>query len=328
MRKFISVCICIMMCIAMIAVSGCAGSKDENVKLGFGVHIDVTKASDANEDVNGQGGVVITAAAVTLDKNGKIVACAIDVADIEVSYTSAGLAIANDSFKTKYELGNEYGMKEYGNAAKEWYEQVDAFVNVAKGKTISEVKALVVNADKGNKEVVNAGCTITINEFVLAIEEACNNAVDSQATTKDAVKLGIATRQTCKDADGDQNGQNEIETTMFAAAVDSNGKITAAYTDSVQVDFAFDANGASLIDITKAVLSKCEQKDNYGMKEYGNATKEWYEQAEVFSDACIGKTAGDITSLMGDDNYGNADIKNAGCTVLVDGFVKAASKIG
>jgi hypothetical protein len=36
----------------------------------------------------------------------------------------------------------------------------------------------------------------------------------------------------------------------------------------------------------------------------------------------------EIAAMMGEDNYGTADLKNAGCTVLVNGFVKAASKIG
>ena len=63
------------------------------------------------------------------------------------------------------------------------------------------------------------------------------------------------------------------------------------------------------------------------MKAYGGAAKEWYEQADAFEALCIGKTADEITALMGEDNYGNADVKAAGCTILVNGFVKAAGKI-
>ena len=61
--------------------------------------------------------------------------------------------------------------------------------------------------------------------------------------------------------------------------------------------------------------------------EYGS-TREWYEHAAAFDAACLGKTAGEINGLMGEDYKGNADVQAAGCTIYVSGFVKAASKIG
>ena len=54
----------------------------------------------------------------------------------------------------------------------------------------------------------------------------------------------------------------------------------------------------------------------------------WLLQAGAFDAACIGKKAGEVSSLLGENGYGNADLKSAGCTVLVNGFVKAAAKIG
>ena len=64
------------------------------------------------------------------------------------------------------------------------------------------------------------------------------------------------------------------------------------------------------------------------MKAYAGAAKEWYEQAAAFDAACIGKTAGEVAGLMAEDGKGNADLQAAGCTITVDSFVKAASKIG
>ncbi|MBQ2806902.1 MAG: hypothetical protein IJF08_07620, partial [Clostridia bacterium] len=211
---------------------------------------------------------------------------------------------------------------------KEWFEQADAFMALVKGKTLAEVKALVAEGNKGNDEVMNAGCTIMINEFVLAIEKAVGNAVDSAATAEHTLKLGMYTEQTCKDASEDAAGQNKVETTMFAAAVDSEGKVVVASSDCAQIVFGFDAAGASTYDLTKAAQTKKEQGDNYGMVAYAGAAKEWYAQAAAFDAACVGKTASEIAGLMGSDNYGNADLKAAGCTILVNGFVKAASKIG
>ena len=334
MKKLLCIIISILMIASTLLFVGCnKDANDDNkntpaLKFGMGVYTTVSTASNAEADVEGQGKATVTVAAVLLDANGKVVACQLDTADNTVKYTSEGKAIANDAFKTKYEAGTDYNMKAYGGAAKEWFEQADAFESVVVGKTINEIKALVAEGDKGTSEVITAGCTIMIADFVNAIEKAIANVTDSNATANNTLKLGVYTEQTCKDAEEEKEGQNKLETTVFAAAVDANGKVVAATSDCVQINFTFDANGASTYDLTKAVSSKREAGDSYGMKAYGGAAKEWFEQADAFNAACVGKTASEITSLMGDDNYGNADVKTAGCTVLVNGFVKAAEKIG
>ena len=217
-------------------------------------------------------------------------------------------------------------MVTYGGAVKEWYAQADAFETVVKGKTLDEVKALVVEGNKGNSEVVAAGCTIMINEFVSAIEKAYNTAATSNVTANDTLKVTAATEQTCTDATEDKDGSNKVSTTVFASAVDANGKIVAASSDCVEVAFTFTTAGASTLDTTKAVLSKKEQGDNYNMVTYGGAVKEWYAQAAAFDAACIGKTPAEVAGLMAEDGKGVDTLKAAGCTIYVSGFVKAASK--
>ena len=332
MKKLLCVVLSVLMLLPAFAFTGCG--KEEALQFGLGVYTNVSKASSATEDTAGQGKVAITAAAVTVDAAGKIVACVLDTADITVSYTADGKAVANDGFKTKYEMGTDYNMVKYGGSAKEWFEQADAFESVVVGKTLDEVKALVADANKGTEEVINAGCTIMINEFVLAIEKAYNNAAASGVTAAHTLKLGTHTEQSAKDATEDKDGQNQIETTFFAAAVDAEGKVVAASSECVQVKFTFDAKGASTYDLSKTVLGKKELGAGYNMSAYGTdlngdgVVKEWFEQAAAFETACIGKTAAEIVSLMGDNNYGVADLQSAGCTILVNGLVKAASKIG
>lgn len=353
MKKILCLLLCIAMLVTTVAFVACGEKESETngtetnetesgtkenpetvtLKFGLGVIIDVSKATNADEDKNGQGKVAITGAAVTVDADGKIVACVLDTADITVEYTNDGKAVAKESFATKYEQGDGYNMKLYGGSAKEWYEQADAFCATVKGKTLSEVQALVADGGKGNDEVISAGCTISVSEFVLAVEKAYNNAVASDATADNTLKLGVNTEQSCKDATEEKDGQNQIETTFFASAVDANGKIVAATADCVQVKFTFDATGASTYDLSKAVSSKRESGANYGMSKYGNdlngdgVVKEWFEQADAFAAACIGKTAGEVGSLMSEDSYGTADIQSAGCTIAVSGFVKAATKL-
>ncbi len=328
MKKLVCVLLAVLMALTALTFVGCDGKKDERVKLGLGIHTTVAKATSADGDSNGQAQATMTVAAVTLNAAGKIVACQIDCADSTVAYTGEGKAVANDSFKTKYEAGKDYNMVAYGGAVKEWFEQADAFESVVIGKTLDEVKALVAGEDKGTDEVISAGCTIMIADFVKAIEKAVANAVDTDATTAHTLKLGVHTQQSTKDAAEDAAGYNQIETTFFAATVDADGKITAAASDCVQVQFGFDATGASTFDIAKTVSSKRELGANYGMIAYGGAAKEWFEQADAFNATCIGKTASEVRGLMGAENYGNADVKAAGCTILVNGFVKAAAKIG
>ena len=325
MKKIVSILLSVVMVLSALALVSCGNTEDnkpETLKLGLGVYSTAT-STNADGDTNGKGEAVITAAVVLVDANGKIVKCVVDTADNVVAYTSEGKAIANESFKTKHELGDDYGMKNpnYGSA-KEWYEHVNAFCALVVGKTMTEVKALLADGGKGTSDVTSAGCTIGIEDFVLAIEKAVNNAtIETTATT---IKLGMSTTQTVKDATEEKAGSNKLTTDIFAAAVDAEGKIVAATNETVEVDFTFDVAGASKYDATKAVEGKREKGDSYGMKNpnYGSA-KEWYEHADAFVAACIGKKASEVASLEG-----NADLVAAGCTIAIDGFIKAASKVG
>ena len=332
MKKLLCLSLSVLMVVSMV---GCKKEekKAETLKFGMGVVTEVSKAGNAEADANGQGKTTTNVAVVTVDAEGKIVACQLDTSDITVAYTGDGKAVANDSFATKYEQGDAYNMVAYGGAVKEWYQQADAFESVVAGKTLDEVKALVAGEGKGTEDVINAGCTITVTEFVQAIEKAYNNAVASDVTAEHTLKLGVSTAQSCKDATEEADGQNQLETTFLAVAVDAEGKVVAATSDCVQVKFTFDATGASTYDLTKAVSSKKEAGANYGMSAYGTdlngdgVIKEWFEQAAAFDAACVGKTVAEIEALVGTDGYGVADLQTAGCTMAVSGFVKAAAKL-
>lgn len=322
MRKFLALALCVLMVIPAFLV-GCGAPAA--VKFGAGVYTSAPSATDATADKDGSGKLDVTVAAVTVDANGKIAACALDTASNTVSFTADGKAVANGEFKTKYELGADYNMVAYGGANKEWFEQADSFEALVVGKTLDEVKALVADANKGNDEVISAGCTIMIHEFVGAIEKAYNNA-KTEISADATLKVNVATEQTCTDATEEKDGSNKISVYTFAAAVDAEGKVVASTSDCVEVSFTFDMTGVSTLDTTKAVASKREQGANYGMVAYGGAAKEWFEQADAFDAACIGKTTAEIAGLMGDDGKGVADLQTAGCTIYVSGFVKAATK--
>lgn len=334
MKKTLVLALCLVMAICAV-FAGCSNTDTEEptteaaataLKFGSGIYVSNLAATDATEDKDGSGKVDVTVAAVTVDVNGKIVACALDTASNTVNFTADGKAVANEEFKTKYEMGADYNMVAYGGAAKEWYEQADAFEALVVGKTLEEVKALVAEGNKGTDEVVNAGCTIMINEFVSAIEKAYNAAEESAVTAADTLKVTAATEQTCTDATEEKDGSNKVAVTVFAAAVNAEGKVVDCASDCVEVTFTFDLAGVATLDTTKEVLSKKEQGADYGMVAYAGSAKEWYEQAAAFDAACVGKTAAEIAGLVAEDGKGVADLQTAGCTIYVTGFVKAASK--
>ena len=326
MKKILTVLLATLMVVSLFAFVGCGNDAEATLKLGLGVSVSGSATDAADKAGNDQ--LTVTAAAVLVDDAGKIVKAFIDCADSKVGHTADGKAVVTESFKTKYELGTGYNMVAYGGATKEWFEQADAFCALIVGKTAAEVKALVAEDAKGTADVQAAGCTIYVSDFAKAVEKAVANAVASNATANDTLKLGVATSQTATDATAEAKGSNKLETYLFAAAVNAEGKIVAASSDCVEATFEFDATGKTAFDASAQILSKKEKGANYGMVAYGGATKEWFEQAAAFDAACLGKTASEVAGLMGADYKGVADVQAAGCTIYVSGFVKAATKIG
>ena len=347
MKKILAFALCALMLVSMLALVGCGDDKkddtkipettkapaatkpadtnDKAAKFGSALYVSNVAATDADEEKNGKGTMDVTVAAVIVDGEGKIVACELDTLQTAVAFTIDGKAVANDSFKTKYELGADYGMKSDYGSKREWFEHADAFKGVVIGKTIAEVKALVAENGKGNDEVANAGCTIAITEFVNAIEKAVANAkteVDPTAT----LKVTTYTEQTCTDA-GEKDGSNKVSVCTFAAAI-KDGKVVTADSDCVEADFKFDVDGFANFDASKAILSKREQGDNYKMKNYETGYEStWAQQADAFDAQCEGKTGDEIAGLKAENGKGVEAVQTAGCTIAVSGLVGAASKI-
>lgn len=344
MKKILSVALAMLMLVAFV---GCGSKNDATppsteattstnedvapatLKFGTGIDAQYGAATSATEDANGSGEVIVNVAAVLVDNDGKIVKCEIDTADFTCEFTPAGEAVVDGEYKTKYELGDAYGMKAYGGSAKEWFEQVDAFEAVCVGKTIDEVKALLVDGYKGNDEVVSAGCTIGIAEFVVAVEKAVNNAADSAATADATLSIGISTAVDSVPATEDAEGSVEFEINVVCAAM-NDGKVVCMDTDVVSAAFAFDAKGVAA-EVTGEIVTKKAAGTSYGMSSYGvdlngdGVVKEWFEQAAVFNAECVGKTADEIAALAV-DGYGVESLQTAGCTIAVSDMVNAAVK--
>ncbi len=324
MKKFFSVLLAVVMLVSVFAFTSCG--KEATLKMGLGVHAAYsTDSKNADGEVKGSASTAVTGAAVLLDKDGKIVKCTIDSVDAKVEFTSAGEAVVATEYKTKGELGSDYGMVAYGGARLEWNEQVAAFCKVAEGKTVEQVKALVVNGYKGNDEVISAGCTIGVQEMVTALVSACENAVDTEATEKSTLALSFVVKPETSDATADKNGSADVVANICAAAVNAEGKVLAMRSDAVEGEISFNNKGELLTDTAKAIASKRQQGTGYGMVAYGGAKKEWFEQADAFDAACIGKTAEEISALVV-NGKGVESLQTAGCTIVITDTVAAASK--
>ena len=325
--------------------AGYVAETEQEYTLGMGtqVNLDSSKKGTAQIDA--------TVATVVLDKDGKIVACKIDVAQNKIGVADGFLSIPA-GFKTKVELKGDYGMASNPYSSdnnndgiiKEWYEQAAAFEAYVIGKTVAEVEAMATKTlDNGyvisaDEELLNAGCTIQITEFKAAVVKACNDEFKVSFKSEGNFTLGVAINSYndgSKDAE-DADGVVQVYSDIAAAVVDG-GKVVAALNDAIQPKINFDFEGA----ITNKAFggTKRELKEGYGMASNPYSSdnnndgiiKEWYEQSAAFSKYVVGLTAAEIAELATEfknEHHIAADeeLLNAGCTIQITGIKAVVAK--
>lgn len=337
MKRILCMAMAVLMLCSVFMMAGCEA---KTVQFGMGMTSAYGTQKDADGDANGSGDFTTTAVAVALDDSGKIVAIDLDSVQVTGGWTAEGTAVETGEVQTKGELGTNYGMSAYGKKADgsegaplEWNEQADAFEACVTGKTLDEVKAMVgADGYATDEDMITAGCTINVYDFMVALEKAVQNAAASEASAKDTVKLAMVVSTSVKDASEEAEGAVEADVTVVAVAKNEKGAVTASKTDAVQGKMAFDLAGVAAA--TADVQTKGELGTNYGMSAYGKkldgsegAPLEWNEQAAAFDAELVGKTASEISAMVGADGYhGNDDLTSAGCTIGVSDMVNAAAK--
>ena len=319
MKKFVAF---LLLACMMLSLAAC-GSSGSEYKLGMGVDL----STDSSKENNAQ--VDATVAAVVTDKDGKIVACRLDVAQSKMDVTG-GAVDAAKTFQTKMELGDDYGMVAYGNAIAEWYDQAKAFESYVVGKTAAEVEGIetVLNETGHNvatDEALLAGCTMDITAFKAAVVKACNDEKGATFTGKDFT-LGVAAI-TAADESTAATDSDDAEVKMYteyaAAVVGKDGKILAALTDATQPKITADKNG----QITGADFkgTKRELGADYGMVAYGSAIAGWDAQAKAFADYTVGKTAAEVAGIETVESNGHNvttdETLYASCTMDISGMI-------
>lgn len=320
MKKFVAF---LLLACMMLSLAAC-GSSGSEYKLGMGVNL----STDSSKENNAQ--VDATVAAVVTDKDGKIVACRLDVAQSKMDVTG-GAVDAAKTFQTKMELGDDYGMVAYGNAIAEWYDQAKAFESYVVGKTAAEVEGLetVVNESGHNvstDEALLAGCTMDITAFKAAVVKACNDEKGTTFTGKDFT-VGVAAITAADESTAATDSEDAVVkmyTEYAAVVVDKDGKILAALTDATQPKITADKNG----QITGADFkgTKRELGADYGMVAYGSAIAEWDAQAKAFADYTVGKTAAEVAGIETTVNESGHNVTTdetllASCTMDITGMM-------
>lgn len=167
----------IALTLVLLMVAGCSAP---SLKLGLGMVANMS-GGNASPDGDGKTQADVTACAVTLDSNGKIVGVAWDVMQCKASVTTAGAVTVADSIQSKKELKEGYNMKPASAIGKEWYEQIAALEAYAVGKTPADVAGMKVTEVNGHTNVpdiedLKSSCTMSCGDFFDTLTKAAGNA--------------------------------------------------------------------------------------------------------------------------------------------------------
>jgi hypothetical protein len=300
-------------------------------KTGLAVISDISESTPATADAEGANQTNSVVVAVLVGQDGKILDCKLDMAQTKINFSKEGKLTtpAETTFKSKQELGADYGMKSASGIGKEWFEQANAFADYVTGKTVDEVKGIAIN-DKGLASDADLASSVTVHigDFVAAVEKAVANAQDIGATDADKLGLGITTNmENSKDAAADAPGVAQAYSYYIVTTSDAASKITSCLIDASQGVVNFDTTGKITNDITVAPQTKDELKEAYGMKKASGLGKEWYEEANAFAQYAVGKTVDELKGIAVNEEGGPtvADLTSS-VTIDIRNFVTSIDK--
>lgn len=118
--------------------------------------------------------------AAVVGSDGKILAALNDAIQPNITVNTAGEIVSTEYKGTKRELGDAYGMVQFGAAIAEWDAQSAAFSQYTVGKTADEVAGLETKENNGHQVTVDetlfASCTMDITGMKEVIATAANYA--------------------------------------------------------------------------------------------------------------------------------------------------------
>lgn len=320
MKKILAVGLASVLAVSFAACSKGTGETDTpsgtdaaaTAKTGYAVISSISDVKDTTLTIDS------VCAAVLVDADGKIIDCKIDEAQTQPDLAKDDGTVTD--LRTKLEKKEDYNMKGASPIQKEWYEQIAAFEEFAKGKTADEITAAVGEDGKPSNADLSAGCTIVVKDIAQAVANAVTNAQDLGASSTDTLKLAVSTEKYYE-----SNEKNlQYDSNYAVVTLDADGKITSCLIDASQAKCTIEDGKFTVAE--GAFITKKELKEDYNMKMASPIQKEWYEQAAAFETFAKGKTADEITAAVGEDGKAsNADL-SAGCTIIVSSIVDNVAK--
>jgi len=284
---------------------------DGMVQMGIGHITSIAKSGglDAAGGKSPIGQVDTVIAAVGFDKDGRVVKVTIDTAQTKVEFDEDLQLVSdpNGEFKTKVELGDEYGMINASSIKMNWYQQIAELEKWMTGKTVDEIKAMKVKQSDASHPAVPdvpelaSLVTVTVHEYIEAVEEAYQNAVNIGAG---AVKLGLGHEISIGKSTGysQKDGSEtlpaaQVDTVMAAVAFDEDGKVVGTIIDTAQTKVEFSKEGKVTTDKNGEFKTKVELGDEYGMINASSIKMNWYEQIAELEKWMTGKTVDEIKAM-------------------------------
>ena len=196
MKKLLAMILCLVMVLALAACNNGTPNNGDNsngganggtppaapgpngatTRIGLGMAVD-SAVSPAEDDDDGRAEAKVTTCALLLDQEGKILSVKFDCTEAIATYNKAGAVTWPNTYKSKKELGYDYGLKKYSSIGKEWFEQVNALEDYCTGKTVSDVSSMQLKEEDGRMGVPAAAeltstCTISCDQFIEALKKA------------------------------------------------------------------------------------------------------------------------------------------------------------
>ena len=172
MKKVLSM----VLVVALLSMSAVALADTYGLGV-FGLADSHSKAATAEAAGNAQADT--TVCAVVLDAEGKIVAVHFDVIQQKIAFNDKGELVTEvgTEFKTKRELGDEYGMKGNSGIGAEWNTQAAAFAASIIGMTADEVAGIALNEEGAvTDEELASQVTVGVDGFLACVASAAATA--------------------------------------------------------------------------------------------------------------------------------------------------------
>ena len=287
MKKIISLFIILTVILsAFVACRKTPDKKDYTLSIGAVVTADAAKLKLSE-----------TVAAIVTDDDDRIVLCRLDSFDYSVKYNDDG-TLDTTALTSKAAAGAAYATMPAGT----WTEQGKALEEIVKGKTRSEVSAIVLDGGTLADADLKTTCSINVKDLMKAIDKAFESEHKTSFKSDSTLSAGLYVTGSPKDTSKDGAKSVKLSAT-YSASVLSGGNVVAAIIDSADAEFKF----KSITDYGTASVDFKGTKRELGASYAEMPAGTWHAQADAYAKQAVGKSADDIATL--------ATEGIAGCTI-------------